>query len=190
MTYDTQPPSPTPPRSKRSKLSWILGTAGVVVMLCCASGIFMANRLDRPGGTASGGSSASMARLGQPVRDGKFEFTVTNVVCGKPSEGTGLTTRTARGEYCEVAVTVKNIGTVPQVFDGSSQKAKGPAGATYADDRTAELYANNSDQAFLSEINPGNAVPGVLVFDVPRGGRIPGVELHDSVFSTGVTVSV
>jgi hypothetical protein len=33
-------------------------------------------------------------------------------------------------------------------------------------------------------------VTGVLVFDIPKDGRITSLELHDSPFSGGVTVDV
>jgi hypothetical protein len=48
------------------------------------------------GSSTAGGSSASetTAGIGTPVRDGRFEFTVTKVRCGVPSVGSpGLVLR-------------------------------------------------------------------------------------------------
>jgi hypothetical protein len=43
---------------------------------------------------------------------------------------------------------------------------------------------------FLQDINPGNSVSGIVVFDVPNGQTPGHLELHDSAFSGGVTVNV
>lgn len=43
---------------------------------------------------------------------------------------------------------------------------------------------------FLNDINPGNTVQGQLAFDMPAGVRAVKAELHDSLFSDGVTVSL
>jgi hypothetical protein len=42
----------------------------------------------------------------------------------------------------------------------------------------------------VEPINPGNAVAGVILFDLPRGAKPTKIELHDSVFSGGVTVTL
>jgi hypothetical protein len=47
-----------------------------------------------------------------------------------------------------------------------------------------------SSDAWLEEINPGNSVDGVIPFDVPEGVSPVSIELHDSMFSSGVTVDV
>jgi hypothetical protein len=128
--------------------------------------------------------------LNQPVRDGKFEFMVAKVECGIPSVGDQYLGKSAQGQYCEATVTVKNISSQPKTFDGGAQKAKGTNGQTYDDDTLAEIYANSQDQTFLDEINPGNQVTGILVFDIPKDAKITQMELHDSSFSGGVTVAV
>lgn len=46
------------------------------------------------------------------------------------------------------------------------------------------------NEVFLNEINPGNTVKGVLVFDMPKGTTPASIELHDSMLSGGVTVSL
>ena len=140
--------------------------------------------------SSSGGTSASSAKIGTPVRDGLFEFTVTKMECGRSPGRRRHVGKSAQGQYCEATLTVANIGSSPQLFDGGSQKAKGADGQTYADDTAAELFANSQDQTFLNEINPGNQVTGVLVFDVPKDAKITQLELHDSPFSGGVDVTL
>jgi hypothetical protein len=43
---------------------------------------------------------------------------------------------------------------------------------------------------FLNEINPGNTVHGKIAFDMPNGVNAMKAELHDSMFSGGVTVNL
>ena len=50
------------------------------------------------------------------------------------------------------------------------------------------MYANPNNEVFLNEINPGNQVVGIVVFDIPKDARIIGLELHDSSFSDGVRI--
>jgi hypothetical protein len=40
------------------------------------------------------------------------------------------------------------------------------------------------------EVNPGNSIDAVVSFDVPAGTSVGTMELHDSMFSGGVTVSL
>lgn len=126
--------------------------------------------------------------IGDPARDGKFEFTVTKVACGKTRIGAEPFDATAQGVFCLINVTVKNIGKEARSFSGVNQKAFSRNGAEYANSTEAEMYANKDANTFLNEVNPGNSVKGVLVFDVPKGTRLTKIELHDSMFSGGVTV--
>ncbi|HEY3503108.1 MAG TPA: DUF4352 domain-containing protein [Actinocatenispora sp.] len=45
------------------------------------------------------------------------------------------------------------------------------------------------DSAFLTDINPGNTVTGDIAFDLPKTASIARFELHDSAFSSGVSVA-
>jgi hypothetical protein len=128
--------------------------------------------------------------LGQPVRDGGLEFVVASVTCGRATVGNSLLHRTAQGQFCEVALTVRNISDHARLFEGHFQKAHSATGVTFSDDLVAELYANSGNQTFLKAINPGNQVRGILVFDIPRDATIAALELHDSPLSGGVTVTV
>jgi Domain of unknown function (DUF4352) len=182
-----------PPPAKKSRVGLIIGIIAGVVVLLCGGGILVAilvggTTTTAGGGTGTGGKTAG---LNQPVQVGQFQFVVKSVTCGKASEGDDILSKDAQGQYCEVAVTVKNTGKDPELFDGSDQKAKGTNGNTYSDDVEAEIYANSDDATFLNEINPGNTITGVLVFDIPKDAKIVSMELHDSSFgSSGATVSV
>lgn len=130
------------------------------------------------------------AKIGEPSRDGKFEFTVKSSECGITEIGTDMLGAKAQGQFCLVTINVKNISKKPQILDGSSQKAYTADGTEYSTDTEAGLYANLEQNTFFEEINPGNQVTGMFVFDVPKDVKLTKLELHDSAFSGGVTVSL
>lgn len=113
---------------------------------------------------------APVAALGSKVRDGKSEFKVKDVTCGKSRVGSEYVGEDAQGEFCIVNMTVKNIGTESQMFDGGDQFAFDSHGREYSADSAAAIFMGDSE-SFLNDINPGNYVSGSVVFDVPEGPR-------------------
>lgn len=139
--------------------------------------------------------AATVAKIGQPARDGKFEFTVNSFKCGDTTitqPDNSYATTNAQGQFCQMDLTVKNIGTVQQNFDGGDQYVYDTSNKQYSYSSTGTIYANNSssDFAMYQDINPGVSVQGVLVFDVPAGTTPTTAKLHDSSASNGVTVSL
>ncbi|MFG3417739.1 DUF4352 domain-containing protein [Micromonospora sp. NPDC048063] len=165
--------------------------ATAVVALGCSSG---ATDSSSGSGSDSGAKGddkpAKTAKIGQPARDGKFEFTVKSAKCGVTKVGTSMLGDKAQGQFCLVTINVKNIGKEAQLLDGSSQKAYAADGTEYSSDTEAGLYANKDQSTFFEEINPGNQVTGVFVFDIPKNVKLTKLELHDSMFSGGVTVAL
>ncbi|MGC5334966.1 DUF4352 domain-containing protein [Micromonospora sp. DT62] len=169
----------------------LLATA--VVALGCGAGT-----TDTDTASSSGSDSAAKgeekaaktAKIGQPARDGKFEFTVKSSKCGVTKVGTSMLGEKAQGQFCLITINVKNIGKESQMFDGSSQKAYAADGTEYSADTGAAIYANQNAETFLNDINPGNQVTGVVVFDIPKKVKLTKLELHDSPFSGGVTVAL
>lgn len=139
--------------------------------------------------STGGGSSDEAAGLNQPVRDGKFEFTVTGEDCSKNTIGEDPLSKTAQGTFCVVSVTVQNIGDKAQLLDASSQKAFDAAGREFSADGSAAMYFGDSN-TFLDQLNPGSTVQGQIVYDVPVGTQLTKLELHDSPFSGGVDVKL
>ncbi|MFB9236302.1 DUF4352 domain-containing protein [Plantactinospora siamensis] len=140
-------------------------------------------------GSKPAGTDAGAATIGRPVRDGKFEFVVKKVTCGVGKVGSSMLNQKPQGQFCLVTVTVKNIGKRAQTLDGASQQAYAANGTEYSTDAEAGIYANqDGNSTFFNDINPGNQVTGVLVFDVPKNVKLAKLELHDSAFSGGVTV--
>jgi hypothetical protein len=176
----------------------LLAGIGVIVVIIVASvaagggGSTSSSTPNAPATSAapSAGTTTQTAGIGTPVRDGKFEFTVTAVTYAH-KVGDQFLGKTAQGRYALLHVTVKNIGTEAQTLSDSSQYVYDASGRKYSADTEADLYTNsNSTSMFLNDINPGNTVSGVIAFDMPRGTPPVSAVLHDSPFSGGVTVSL
>lgn len=167
--------------------------AGAVALGCGAGGGDSSGSGSGSGSGDSGGddkAAAQVAKVGEAVRDGKFEFTVQGVKCGVDKVGGEFLEEKAQGQFCLVTVKVKNIGKEAQHFSDSNQKAYGADGAEFSADSGAGIYANEKAEALFNQINPGNEVTGVIVFDIPKDAKLAKLELHDSAFSGGVTVEV
>lgn len=179
----------------RHKILTVIGAFIVIAVIASAAG--GGSKTNNTGGSNDSKKAATadnkpvMAKIGETARDGKFEFTVASVECGKASVGTNeYLTKQAQGQFCLANVTVKNIGSEAQTFDSSSQYLYDAANAKFSADGTASLYANPQGSTFLNQINPGNSVTGILVFDLPKDKTPTIAELHDSSFSGGVKVSL
>jgi len=89
-------------------------------------------------------------------------------------------------------LSVKDISTVAQSFDSSSQYVYDGSGKQYSLDSTATIAANPTSSQFMEfpTINPGVTLTGVLAFDVPSGTTPTYATLHDSALSNGVKVDL
>lgn len=135
------------------------------------------------------GGAKKLPGLGDKARDGKFEFVIKGIHCGRQSVGSSFMAEKAQGQFCLVKMTVKNIGDEAQMLDGSNQYAFDAKGHKFENDTSAELTLEEN-KTFLEGINPGNSIAGTVIFDVPPRTKITKLELHDSAFSDGVDVAV
>jgi hypothetical protein len=203
------PPMPGAPQPKRRNKGCMIAIIAVVALLLLlgACGAIL-SAADSSGTSASGGSGTTGGApeksegsqekgsskkpvtngIGREYRDGKFAFTVTRVKKGVRQVGESFLAEKAQGQFVLVYVTVKNIGDEARTFDSSSQSLFDGGGRKFEADGEATIVMGDESKAFLEEINPGNSVKGILVFDVPNGIKIKSVELHDSPFSGGVTI--
>lgn len=215
--YPPGPPQPAPRRSWFARHK-VLTTLGAIVVLAVV--VPLANGVGGGGGDTAGdpgdgdarqgataGSTttaaeppaatdpatteppAAPAGVGTPVRDGTFEFTVTQVETGVARVGDAVLGEDAQGQFVLLHLTVTNTGDEAQYFDGSSQKLVDTAGRTHSADSAAAIYLDDAN-SLLNQINPGNTVEGIVVFDVPADAVPASAELHDSPFSGGVTVAL
>lgn len=193
--YPVQQPIAAP---KKSKAPLIIGIIAAVLLVLCGGAVACfalvgtaINEAAGGGGNPGGnGNPATVVGLNQPGRDGKFEFSVTKVECGIDQVGSEFLNKKAQGQFCKVHVAVKNIGNEARTLTDTNQYAYNAAGQKYDADGEAGIYLGEESKAFLEQINPGNSVNGIIVFDIPKGAKIVKLELHDSGFSGGVVINV
>jgi hypothetical protein len=193
------PPSPPKPKRRGLHPLAIVGIVlGSVLALCCIGGAVAmvvnsdgdeedAATTDESPQPGDGDDERAVAGIGDPVRDGKFEFVVTEVETGVENVGDEFLSEEAQGQFVLVHMTVENIGDEAQTFDGSAQFLFDTEGREHSADTEAALYVENSE-SFFNEINPGNRVEGVVVFDIPADATPASMRLHDSLLSGGVEV--
>lgn len=181
----------------------LLGLVGLVIVVAIVGAIVGSHNGTKTGAVASqgsspgapsqsspGGTATQVAGIGDPVRDGKFQFVINKVTHAK-RVGNRYLGQTAQGEYTILHVTVTNIGSVAQNLDDSAQFVYDARGRKFSADSTADIYINgSSNSVFFNQINPGNSVRGKVAFDLPKGDTAVKAELHDSAFSGGVPVSL
>jgi hypothetical protein len=123
------------------------------------------------------------------ARDGGLAFTLTGLRCGDTDLGNWPVRRHAKGRYCLVGLRVTNIGKhTGWVFMGSQRLVDG-TGEQYPADEWAWIYAPES-RAFTGTVDPGRAVSGTLVFDVPPDIRLTRLIVHDSPLSGGAALQL
>jgi hypothetical protein len=167
---------------KSTGKAWIWIVAAVVLTFGGCS-LLMSNVAKQNTGDGhtpgTGGGSqptTATAHLNEPVRDGKFEFTVTSV---NPNQH----------GYFTVNVRVRNIGDGAQTLFAQNQKLIDGEGSTYDAD-TMAVYDFNQQSGGTVDLNPGLTTDMTIPFRVAPGATLTFVELHDSAFSGGAKVSL
>ena len=78
--------------------------------------------------------------IGDAARDGKFEFRVTALECGKTRIGDAYLNAKAQGQFCLLRLRVENIGDEARTFDGSNQYLFDAGDRKYEADTEAGIY--------------------------------------------------
>ncbi len=179
--------------ARHKVLTVIIGLVGIIIIAGAAGGDKSTetnNIQSNAGETKQEEKKDEVAKMGTPVRDGKFEFVAKSVKCGVPSVGDQYTAKTAQGQYCLLTVSVKNIGDEPQSLFSSNQYLYNAENQKYSADDSATYVVGGSADTWYSDINPGNSVEGVIVFDLPKDKTPVTAELHDSMASNGIKVNL
>ncbi|GAA11539.1 DUF4352 domain-containing protein [Gordonia alkanivorans] len=198
--------APIQPPKKKKKWPWIVGilVALIVIIAAVAGGGDDSSDKTASSGSSNSGEQADSggdngdkkadeqaAGLNTPVRDGKFEFVVTNVESGLSSVGDNeFLTAEAQGQFVVVTMTVNNTSKEPKDFSPTNQKLVDTEGRSFEPDTTAQIYLGGSDIPVWDNINPGNTVEVKVVYDMPVDAKPASIELHDSMFSGGVKVNL
>ena len=179
-----------PAPKKRKKWPWIAAAiVGFIVVVSAISGRGGDDKKTDASGSKSGSSYSAPAAadpgIGQPVSDGKLEFTVTKMdrskTAGDPSNE--FLQETAQGEFINVHLTVRNTGNEGQTFFSSNQKLI--VGGKQFD--AASILGVKGDN---QNINPGLSIDTVVSFDVPPGSVPEAIDVHDSALSGGAKIKL
>jgi hypothetical protein len=128
--------------------------------------------------------------MGQEAHEGGLGFVVTGFDCQPAQTDANGASRLPQGRFCFLALTVKNVGDGPESFSGRFQNLLDAQGRRYGpDDKATQAYPDNQVRDFLFEqINPGNEISGVLVYDLPRSIEAGQALLRRTPRSTGITI--
>jgi hypothetical protein len=207
MEQDERPSFPsTDPNRRRNQLIGILITSGLLLVCALCGVAFAAIRRDRsntvvdepsasptlvpsddplrsetPGATASSEDIVAHGMVGDPLRAGALELTVTGDRCGV--RALSLATP-ARGQFCLVTITVRNLGQTTQAVTVADSDVISATGRRYPASAVASRYAG----ALPASLPPAASRTGVVAFDLPRTEVIDRVELHPSALGGGVAV--
>lgn len=190
---------PQPPKSKGLHPLAITGiVVGSLLVLCCIGGgafVLLSGEDEEPAaqeepapGQPADGDDA-VPGVGDPARDGKFEFVVTEIETGIASVGDDILGKEAQGQSCWCTCRLRISATRPSCSTAPPKYLFDAEGWEHSSDGEAAFYVENSD-SFLNEINPGNRVEGIVVFDIPADAVPAMLRLPDSPLSGGVEVDL
>lgn len=127
-------------------------------------------------------------QLGELVQIGDFEVSVTDVEGGLAQIGDDMFGEEAQGQFVKVMVTVENTGDSAEYFLDSEQKLIDDSDRQHSTSSSSWLL--DEESLFLTEINPGNRVEGVLLYDIPEDAVPTSIDLEGGFFSSPVRVSL
>ncbi|WP_345752224.1 DUF4352 domain-containing protein [Microbacterium rhizophilus] len=108
--------------------------------------------------------------IGTAAEIGSLSITVTQVEPGVPQVGEEiggtLLGEKAQGQFVLIHVSVENVGTEAESFSDMNAKVYDAQDREFEANSAAGIYIDGNDSLF-GEINPGNTLQGVLVFDIP-----------------------
>jgi hypothetical protein len=175
-----------------SRRTILISTVSAVAVALALTGCGVARGPASPDAPGPSGPSATATStvpgLNTPVTVGAFQFTAIDVKDAGTTVGSSVLTQTAQGTYLQVDLKVANTGNKAATFIVNDVKLVDAAGKTYDADPTATLYASPSNNAWVAAINPGNAIQGPVLFDVPTGTKAASIQVSDNLFSAGKTI--
>lgn len=128
--------------------------------------------------------------LGTYAKDKDFEFKVNKVSCGEKRVGGEYLYADARGHYCRINISIKNVSNKAQsIFATSHQKVFDAQNREFEHDTTATLYASDNVR-WYDRLNPGIETNGDLVFDVPKDADLTRLEIKEGLFSNKLKLSL
>ncbi|MFI7598982.1 DUF4352 domain-containing protein [Actinoplanes sp. NPDC049681] len=140
------------------------------------------------------GSSGDVEEVavGATARVKSFEATVRGVDCSKkaitkPDDPAtsydDSATEKAKGKFCVVSFSVKNVGDKTDSYPTTSLEATSPTERVLERSTIAEMYANTKGTDLDEPIDPGKTVDQLLVYDVPADTTLAYLRISDDLFA-------
>jgi hypothetical protein len=176
---------------KTKRWPWVIGVIAALVVVVALSGNGPKDGTDNDSANSIASMSSPVAALGDdnaatgvelPAADGMFDFVVTGIDHAS-TIGDGIWQEEAKGEFVIVRLNVTNTGDEARTFFSGNQHLI-VNGNKY--DATTVVGGDVDSE----NINPGLGIDTSVTFDVPLGSQADAIELHDSMFSGGVTVNL
>jgi hypothetical protein len=142
------------------------------------------------GQTGSGsGAGAAPVSFGRPARDGKFEFTATELLRGPTLDRLGLADRpqTPDVEYVVIRLRVRNISGATKLYSVSAQQLAA-GGVRYIPDGLAAVALPNNHPT--KDIAKGETLDTTVIFDMPVGTTADTLIVHDTLGSQGASITL
>lgn len=118
-----------------------------------------------------------------------ISFQVLQRKCGHANVVTADRTIEAEGEFCLVALDVRNEGSVAVTLDPKCQYMLGAWGARFSPDLEVMELDEQAVAGFGEPIDPGQVVANsALYYDVPKGTRPIALELHEVCEDAGISL--
>ncbi|GGQ78138.1 DUF4352 domain-containing protein [Couchioplanes azureus] len=188
----------TPEAIRRQKLMVLIYAVGAVLAMGTMLVLMFSSMFSDSGGDFLGSSDkVEEVAVGTTARVNSFEATVRSVDCSKkaitkpddpstPYDDTA--TQKAKGKFCVVSFSAKNVGEKTDTYPTLSLKATSPTERVLYSDVVAEDYANKGS-SLKEPIDPGKTVDQLLVFEVPSDTTLAYLQISDS-YSAGSTIKV
>lgn len=123
--------------------------------------------------------------LGTAAIAGDLEITVTQVETGVAQVGEEiagtLLGEKAQGQFVLVHLSVKNVTDSPASFSSFNAKLLDDQNREFSANEAASLYIEGN--SLFEEINPGNTLQGVIVFDIPADATPSTFEYESGLFA-------
>jgi hypothetical protein len=138
---------------------------------------------------SGGGAGAGPVGFGRPAKDGKFEFTATELLRGPTLARLGLTDRpaTPNVEYVVIRLRVHNISDATKLYSVNAQQLTAGGVRYNADGLAAVALPNNHP---TQDIAKGDTLDTTVIFDVPVGMTADALVVHDTAGSPGASITL
>lgn len=146
---------------------------------------------DKPAGSseqAANSEEAGEATVGEAITAGDLSVTVTDVETGLKRIGDANFGSDAQGQYVKVSVSVTNNGKEATYFTESDQHLIDDQDRQHSTSGDSMYLGNES--VLFEQINPGNTVNGIMLFDIPADATVKAIDIDTGLFSNPVRVTV